>query len=806
VRVLWVDIDHVTVEEARARFERAGVPEPSVLVNSGNGVHAYWLLDEPYLIDDAGEPPPVLTEWVPAADGKNKPRHYFVENGDRVYLDSRKHASRLSPKAERIQDILAGLARAVGGDHTHDLARLLRIAGTLNRKNERNGVAPKATELVVCEPTRRYPLARFESLASCSPAAERSKQVAKMPLPAVRRMTPAKCDKLEERVAACAIAGVGNRSEADFALCCFAVRNGIDRAVVWDRVATIGKFAEQGERYFATTWENAEFDVRAGTFEKLRKRPPAPGMPGPESHSPESPDRPEQPPGTGGEAMPDFGDFGNAGSAGNGAGERPRIEIDAAITPLSETLCEVTTHLLRGGNCFSRADQLVRVHGEEIQPILTNAELSGLINQYVELYFVDSRGVAYRPLPPNYGNTWLNHARERGRLPRIALFTRNSVYTDDWRVLPPGYDAASGYYYAGAAIEPLAGTRHLDALLIDFCFRGDADRANYLGMLLTVVLMPRFIGSKPAVIFNGNQPILGKSMLAQIISLLRDGRHAETASYIKDEIEFEKQLGARVQRGYSTIIIDNAKAKGHDRIIESGCLERSITDAIVSFRLLGHSQTIRAENSFIFCITANAPQVGHDLVTRSAVVNLYYEGNPARRTFAIADPEGYALAHRGEILGELLGMVEAWKAAGQPLARVPNRFNKKGWGETVGGILATAGRPGFMSNAAEAAATLDETRVAFEELVGILAEEAEGHWTPGQLVDLCRRRGLLADEIGFGSARSQVTRMGNLVGRFVDERFRHGDLTLRFERIPDRKGSVYRVRIVPGEHGATTGN
>ena len=47
VRVLWADLDHCTVEEALRRCEAAGLPRPSVIVNSGNGVHLYWLLGDP---------------------------------------------------------------------------------------------------------------------------------------------------------------------------------------------------------------------------------------------------------------------------------------------------------------------------------------------------------------------------------------------------------------------------------------------------------------------------------------------------------------------------------------------------------------------------------------------------------------------------------------------------------------------------------------------------------------------------------------------------------------------------------------
>jgi hypothetical protein len=66
-------------------------------------------------------------------------------------------------------------------------------------------------------------------------------------------------------------------------------------------------------------------------------------------------------------------------------------------------------------------------------------------------------------------------------------------------------------------------------------------------MLLTAILVPRFIGSKPAALFNGNQALLGKSILAQIIAILRDGHPTETATYNPNDEEFEKRLGAIVR-------------------------------------------------------------------------------------------------------------------------------------------------------------------------------------------------------------------------------------------------------------------
>ena len=157
VRALWGDVDGCTPEEVLGRCRNADVPDPSILVNSANGAHPYWLLDEIYSINDVPPPPPVISEFVVQADGRRKRRPYYLdENGTKVYK-----MPQVSPKGENIQRTLAGIARAIGGDHTTDLARLLRLPGTLNRKDQRNGRPPVPCSLVECDTSRRYPIDRF---------------------------------------------------------------------------------------------------------------------------------------------------------------------------------------------------------------------------------------------------------------------------------------------------------------------------------------------------------------------------------------------------------------------------------------------------------------------------------------------------------------------------------------------------------------------------------------------------------------------------------------------------------------------
>jgi hypothetical protein len=88
---------------------------PSILIHSGGGFQPYWLLREPF----------------------------GLENGNYA----------------RVETIMKGLSLALGGDvGTHDISRILRLPGTFNMKLADN---PRPVEIIWCEPERYYSLADF---------------------------------------------------------------------------------------------------------------------------------------------------------------------------------------------------------------------------------------------------------------------------------------------------------------------------------------------------------------------------------------------------------------------------------------------------------------------------------------------------------------------------------------------------------------------------------------------------------------------------------------------------------------------
>jgi hypothetical protein len=293
VRVLWADLDNCSVEEALRRCKEAGLPRPSIIVKSGNGVHLYWILAEPYLVDDVGIPPAVLKEFRGRGE---KPLQYIAsEIGEPIYeflpgTDKRNPDwPTVSPKGQHVQDVLVGIADLIDGDHTQDLARILRLPSTLNMKDARNDKAPVPCELVECNPDLRYPFAEFERFAKIESTPKDDETASK---PAKIKATKApntggfcgprqhldskKAERKFNRQLRACLSPNSDRSSADFALCCAAIEVGYSKEYVWRLIGDYSKFADRGQAYFESTWSKAEIKVRSNsltTFDKLTSVP-----------------------------------------------------------------------------------------------------------------------------------------------------------------------------------------------------------------------------------------------------------------------------------------------------------------------------------------------------------------------------------------------------------------------------------------------------------------------------------------------------------------------------------------------------
>lgn len=110
--------------------------KPSMVVNTGNGVHCYWLLKSPWRFPDD-------------ADEKARAQKYLQDLQYTVREKARE--------------------RGFTFDSTFDITRVLRVPGTLNHRNPQN---PKPVTLLYCDDACRYAPEDFDGYLLESPSAQ----------------------------------------------------------------------------------------------------------------------------------------------------------------------------------------------------------------------------------------------------------------------------------------------------------------------------------------------------------------------------------------------------------------------------------------------------------------------------------------------------------------------------------------------------------------------------------------------------------------------------------------------------------
>jgi len=121
VRCLWADVDSKDwggSKEAALKSIEKMLLKPSIIIDSGNGYHCYWLLDKVFAISSPED-------------------------------------------RDRIRNYNARIASTIKGDSVMDLSRILRLPDSWNMKDTQN---PKRCKILKFDPEMLFPLENFELL------------------------------------------------------------------------------------------------------------------------------------------------------------------------------------------------------------------------------------------------------------------------------------------------------------------------------------------------------------------------------------------------------------------------------------------------------------------------------------------------------------------------------------------------------------------------------------------------------------------------------------------------------------------
>jgi hypothetical protein len=302
-------------------------------------------------------------------------------------------------------------------------------------------------------------------------------------------------------------------------------------------------------------------------------------------------------------------------------------------------------------------------------------------------------------IPAAHLNTMLGTEAFAGQFRTVDQVTTNPLYLPNFELTRPGLTEGGGQRILYVGEEPLvsdsmdATIAFLDAM----AFESEADRANAVAGALTAMLRNHWPGAKPIMIVSANKSHSGKDT---VIDFAAGETRPVSISYQTTNWAIERAFVGAVKGNPDAgiVIIENARLDRGDKFLASAFLERFTTDPEPMLFSTGTGPPVRRPNHLVVAISTNYGTVSEDIMNRSLPVHLNAIGNVADRVTAIGNPRHEFLpASRGRIAGESRGMLERWKAAGQPLdddVRHPCSV----WAKVVGGILHVNGIRDFLRN------------------------------------------------------------------------------------------------------------
>jgi hypothetical protein len=406
--------------------------------------------------------------------------------------------------------------------------------------------------------------------------------------------------------------------------------------------------------------------------------------------------------------------------------------------------------------------------------------------------------------------------------PLEALIEAPFLRSDRTICNDPGYDASTCLFYAPApGLQlpeiPEAPTRDhvdvsldlLDSAIGDFPFADDASRANAIASMLTPLVRPAIDSPTPLALYDAPQAGTGKTLLAEVVSIVATGRAAETFSAPNDPEEWRKKITTALSAGASVVVIDNVSGR-----LDSDSLCQAITATTIADRVFRTFERIVLPVKCAWIATGNNIQLGGDMPRRCYWIRLdAKQSHPFRRTgFRHENLRGWVMEHRGELIAALLTVARYWYLQGRPEPKALSPLGSfEAWCKTIGGMLELVGVEKFLGNADAMFEQADSDAAQWEVFLLTLADLFDGE--PFRVTDvveklpakdgsstpeMTRLRGALPDFLAEAADRTGgffQRRLGKCFAERVGRRF--GESQVFLERADeDRKAKVQRWKVV----------
>ena len=390
-------------------------------------------------------------------------------------------------------------------------------------------------------------------------------------------------------------------------------------------------------------------------------------------------------------------------------------------------------------------------------------------------------------------------------LPELTQVVSIPIVTSQGRLITePGYDAESGIYYAAEpgclpqinsaatkedALEALKWIN--DEILVDFPFADDASKAAAISVAILPFVRHLINGQTPLYLLEKPTAGTGATTLGLALCYPFTGKEIPVTTWTSHEDERRKQITAHLASGGGPIFYDNMSG-----YINSDVLASALTIKNWSDRILATSKQVEFPINSIWLATGNNPEFHAQILRRIASIRLVtlLEDPSQRSGWRHADLLDWVSKHRKEYVEKILTIVMAWLNLGMPLFQGKPLASYVSWSSVMGGILEFLEVPGFLAN-------VDMKKAAMDNETQVIREFIEGWWEDCEgspkaptdiLVDFSAME--VAGCWDAPTRQGQVTKVGRWMAHLKDRVFVVGSTTLQVTH-NGRKYYLKEIRV-----------
>ncbi len=380
--------------------------------------------------------------------------------------------------------------------------------------------------------------------------------------------------------------------------------------------------------------------------------------------------------------------------------------------------------------------------------------------------------LVYKPCSRDHAGLVTAGAQQDARVRDLDLLVHYPVYGPGFVRVRPGWH--DGVYYDEPeelrGLEPDCDIEHiqneLHELLVDFPFKDEASRQNFIGLLLTPLLAAAIDGNRPLHLLLSPLERTGKTKLAEeVFGGVILGRETPALQITDRDEERDKRLLALLLQGETIVHLDNLPPT-----VDSAALASILTATTYQGRILGASRIVCLPNTLTVVGSGNNTECSGEIAKRTVPIQLQPRtAHPeARRDFLHPNLRLHVKQSRRRILSILLGMVENWIAKGRDPHK--NRFGGfESWSETIGGILHANCFNKWRTNESEWRKSANPVGQEWEAFVTAwTARFGHAHANVADLMCLADDVGCFQGAMSRQTERGRLTAFGTLLRRRID--------------------------------------